>query len=256
MNEKKRLIRTGLFLLALSVALHGLHFLIFKDLHHIMVYLLGDIAFIPLEVFLVTVVIDQLLEKKEKEKRMEKMHMLIGLYFQELGLNLLKVLVLADEKRTDFQGPCQVGMNWNSKDFRRLEQWLSKRKMEVNSTQIDYDYLYLMLREQKSLMVSLISNPTLIEHENFSELLIAVNHLQDEMALRERLKDRPDYQPDLKHWKSDLERVYALSAIQWIRYIEHLKENYPFLYNAARVTNPFEEASLLDTYEKIRGLEN
>ena len=253
MSEKKRLIRTGLFLLLLSVALHGLHFVIFGDLKHIFVYLLGDIAFIPLEVFLVTVVIDQLLERREKEKRMKKMHMLIGLYYQELGFNLLRLIVFADEKRSDFQGTCCIGQDWKAKDFRALEKWLSERKLEVKPENIDYDALYNMLHAQKGLMINLISNPTLLEHENFSELLIAVNHLQDEMALRERLKAMPNYKPDYKHWKTDIERVYTLSAIQWIRYIEHLKADYPFLYNAARVTNPFEESVLSDIYSQIRG---
>lgn len=82
MSEKKNLIKTGVMLILLSVALHALHYFIFGDLKHIFVYLLGDIAFIPLEVFLVTLVIDQLLERRDKEKRLKKMHMLIGLYFQ------------------------------------------------------------------------------------------------------------------------------------------------------------------------------
>lgn len=253
MSEKKRFLRAGIFLILLSVALHGLHYAIFRDFHHLMVYLLGDIAFIPLEVFFVTLVIDQLLERREKEKRMKKMHMLIGLYYQELGFNLLRLMVFADQNRADFQGPCCIGQDWKTKDFRNLEKWLSERKLTVDPENLDYDALYSMLHAQKGLMINLISNPTLLEHENFSELLIAVNHLQDEMALRARLKEAPNYKPDYKHWKTDIERVYTLSAIQWIRYIEHLKADYPFLYNAARLTNPFEESALAEIYSQIRG---
>lgn len=117
---------------------------------------------------------------------------------------------------------------------------------------MDYDALYDMLSSQKLLMINLISNPTLLEHESFSELLIAVNHLHDEMSLRQKLNGQDGYKPDYRHWKTDIERVYTLSAIQWIRYIEHLKEDYPFLYNAARVTNPFEESKLSDLYSQIR----
>lgn len=252
MGEKKQLIRTGIFLVLLSVALHALHYFIFGDLKHIFVYLLGDIAFIPLEVFLVTMVIDQLLERRDKEKRLKKMHMLIGLYFQELGFNLLRLIVFADENRQDFQNVCAIGQDWKTSDFRKLEKWLSERKADINPKQIDYDALYHMLSSQKNLMINLISNPTLLEHENFSELLIAVNHLHDEMTLRSKLKDTTDYKPDYRHWKTDIERVYKLSANQWIRYIEHLKEDYPFLYNAARVTNPFENSKLSDLYDQIR----
>lgn len=218
-----------------------------------MLYLLADIAFVPLEIFLVTMVMDRLLESREKEGRLKKMHMLIGLYYQELGLSLLKTLVLADGKRADFQGPCEVGMNWQTKDFRNLEKWLGERKMEINPEAIDYDQMLILLNQSKELMVSLIANPTLLEHENFSELLMAVNHLRDELTLRNHMKGTENYKPDYKHWKVDMERVYHLSAVQWIRYIEHLKNDYPFLYNAARVTNPFEEASLIESYERVRG---
>lgn len=252
MSEKKQLVKTGIFLILLSVALHALHYFIFGDLKHIFVYLLGDIAFIPLEVFLVTMVIDQLLERRDKEKRLKKMHMLIGLYFQELGFNLLRLIVFADENRRDFQGVCAIGQDWKTNDFRSLEKWLSSRQLEIHPKKIDYDVLYQMLSSQKNLMVNLISNPTLLEHETFSELLIAVNHLHDEMTLRSKLKDVNGYKPDYRHWKTDIERVYALSALQWIRYIEHLKEDYPFLYNAARVTNPFETSPLSDIYCQIR----
>lgn len=252
MSEKKHLIKTGVMLILLSVALHALHYFIFGDLKHIFVYLLGDIAFIPLEVFLVTLVIDQLLERRDKEKRLKKMHMLIGLYFQELGFNLLRLIVFADENRRDFQGVCAIGQDWKSNDFRKLEKWLAERKLEVNPKKIDYDALYTMLSSQKILMINLISNPTLLEHETFSELLIAVNHLHDEMSLRQKLNGQESYKPDYRHWKTDIERVYTLSAVQWIRYIEHLKEDYPFLYNAARVTNPFEESKLSDLYSQIR----
>ena len=47
-------------LLVLSAALYLLHFSIFRDAHHIAIYLLGDIAFLPLEVLLVTVIIHRL----------------------------------------------------------------------------------------------------------------------------------------------------------------------------------------------------
>lgn len=165
MSEKKNLIKTGVMLILLSVALHALHYFIFGDLKHIFVYLLGDIAFIPLEVFLVTLVIDQLLERRDKEKRLKKMHMLIGLYFQELGFNLLRHIVFADENRRDFQGVCAIGQDWKASDFRKLEKWLIERKLEVNPRKMDYDALYDMLSSQKLLMINLISNPTLLEDE-------------------------------------------------------------------------------------------
>jgi hypothetical protein len=38
----------------------------------------GDLAFIPIEVLIVTLIIDQVLESWEKKRRMEKGNMVIG----------------------------------------------------------------------------------------------------------------------------------------------------------------------------------
>ncbi|MFH1415664.1 MAG: hypothetical protein ABIH89_06235 [Elusimicrobiota bacterium] len=56
----------GITLVLLSVLMYGLHFIIFKDMHHIVIYLLGDVAFVPVEVLLVTLIIHRLLTKGEK----------------------------------------------------------------------------------------------------------------------------------------------------------------------------------------------
>jgi hypothetical protein len=47
----------GLALVALSTLFYFIHFLIFRDAHHIFIYMVGDIAFVPVEVLLVTLII-------------------------------------------------------------------------------------------------------------------------------------------------------------------------------------------------------
>jgi hypothetical protein len=42
---------------ALSALLYFVHYLIFRDVHHIFIYLLGDLAFLPIEVLLVVIII-------------------------------------------------------------------------------------------------------------------------------------------------------------------------------------------------------
>ncbi len=59
----------GISLVSLSVLFYSAHFLIFGDPHHIFIYLLGDIAFVPIEVLIVTMIIHKLLEEREKRSR-------------------------------------------------------------------------------------------------------------------------------------------------------------------------------------------
>ena len=48
-------------LIALSALVYFIHYAIFHDVHHIFIYLVGDLAFLPLEVFLVVIVLERIL---------------------------------------------------------------------------------------------------------------------------------------------------------------------------------------------------
>lgn len=66
-KKTKETILIGAGLVILSLVLHYIHILLFKDVHHTLIFLVADIAFIPMEVFFTTIVIDRMLEKREKE---------------------------------------------------------------------------------------------------------------------------------------------------------------------------------------------
>ena len=55
----------------LSVALYLVHYAVFRDWHHILIYTLHDIAFLPIEVLLVTLVIHRLLEWPAETRHVE-----------------------------------------------------------------------------------------------------------------------------------------------------------------------------------------
>jgi uncharacterized membrane protein len=79
----------GIILVTLSLVLLTAHFLIFQDSHHLFFFLAGDLAFMPIEVLVVTLIIDQMLESREKQQRMEKLNLVIGAFFSKFGIPLL-----------------------------------------------------------------------------------------------------------------------------------------------------------------------
>lgn len=253
MHKKNDFIKIGIVLIVLSAALHGIHFLIFKDLHHIMVYLLGDIAFIPLEVFLVTLVIDRLLEGRERTKRMEKLNMLIGLFYRELGQEMLRACVVADAQIEVLRGQCHVTSLWGDGDYKKLDGILKKFRYNLDMEQVDLDALYLLLDSKKELMVSLVANPALLEHDTFSDLLMSISHMHEELAMRKALNSEDVTRRDLDHLKTDLERAYGYLAQEWLFYMKHLKGNYPYLFATALINNPFEERIRTAVEREVRG---
>ena len=83
----------ALLFLSLSFAGYFIHYLIFRDLHHIFLYLIGDLAFLPLEVLLVVVIIERILNRREQTAKMKKLNMVIGAFFSEVGNDLLSSLL-------------------------------------------------------------------------------------------------------------------------------------------------------------------
>jgi len=151
MNKGERFLNwqviLGISLITLSAVLYFLHYVIFKDAHHIVIYLLGDIAFVPIEVLLVTLLIHRLLEAREKRAMLKKLNMVIGVFFSEVSTVLLK----------SFSGD---------------------------------------------------------------------------------VKNLPD--TDYTHLAGDIKRAYVLLIIEWLAYMKHLKEDYPYLFSLAVRTNPLD----------------
>lgn len=64
---------TAVIFMALSTLFYVIHFFIFRDLHHIILYLIGDLAFIFIQVLLVTLILEQLLEKREVKRELKNL---------------------------------------------------------------------------------------------------------------------------------------------------------------------------------------
>ncbi len=100
------------------------------------------------------------------------------------------------------------------------------------------------LRENRSLILGLLENPALFEQERFTEMLLAVAHLNEELQCRPDLHKLNKV--DQTHLCGDINRVYVLLVQEWLRYLIHLKKQYPYLFSLAARKNPFNpEASVI-----------
>jgi hypothetical protein len=79
------------------------------------------------------------------------------------------------------------------------------------------------------------------EHESFMDLILALNHLTEEMKARGDLSSLPP--ADINHLTSDVRRVYELLIHEWVKYMEYLKVHYPYLFSLAMRKNPFDESA-------------
>ncbi|MEE4352161.1 MAG: hypothetical protein V2J25_04755 [Desulfatiglans sp.] len=231
----------GLLLLALSVFFYFIHYLIFSDLHHISIFALGDISFVFVEVLLVTLIIHRVLDEREKKIRLEKMNMVIGVFFSEVGTKLLEIISKWDPQIENIQQEWDLEGESSRHKFERISAYLKKHDYDIQSDKPDWEALREFLIDKRDCLMRLLENPNLLEHESFTDALWPTFHLAEELEAHVGIENISE--ADHKHLCRDTMRVYGTLALQWISYMEHLKANYPYLFSFSLRINPFEKGA-------------
>lgn len=234
----KHLIILGLLLVLLSAVSYLAHYAIFGDAHHIFIFLVGDIAFVPIEVLLVTLIIHRLLESREKRSILKKLNMVIGAFFSEVGTELLEYFADFDPRSSEIRERLVVTNDWSEREFSTVGRSLAACDCVIGSEKDGLENLRGFLIEKRDFLLTLLENPNLLEHESFTDLLWAVFHLAEELAHRTDLRKLPD--TDYEHLAGDMRRAYKLLISGWLDYMKHLKTDYPYLFSLALRTNPFD----------------
>lgn len=239
MKQRLNFVTLAIIFIAVSALVYFIHYLIFRDPHHIFIFMVGDLAFVFLEVFLVVIVIERLLARREKQAMLYKLNMIAGVFFSEVGNQLLRKLLGCFEKREEISRQLTPAQDWNRADFKKAQAFAHSLEGKPKCGNIDLDELKAFLIQKRPFLLRLLENPNVLEHKSGSDLLWAVFHLAEELEARAALKDLPD--SDLEHINGDIQRVYSRLATEWVTYMEHLKSKYPFLFSLVVRTHPFKE---------------
>ncbi len=234
-----RILVAAVVLLLCSAAVYWVHYLVFHDSHHIFIYLLGDIAFVPIEVLLVVIIIERMLARHEKQQMLQKLNMVVGVFFAELGTGLLGVLTRCVTNVDKLQSHLAISDSWSARDYKRSLAVAGSFDYQVDPTRLDLDALRQKLENKRSLLVNLLVSPTLQEHERFADLLWSVAHLLEELAARDSLHELPE--TDLDHIANDVRRVYLSLTVEWLFYCQHLHRAYPYIFSIVVRTHPLQE---------------
>ncbi|HHW62012.1 MAG TPA: hypothetical protein GX404_08920 [Syntrophomonadaceae bacterium] len=230
-------ITLGFSFILVSAALYFLHFTIFRDSDFIFRYLLAELAFLPISVYLVTIVLNSLLGQREKAVRLKKMNMVIGAYFSNIGIDLLRIIVRHDPGADKIARELQLEEMDLHEYLDAIVSRLDAQHYQLHMEPTSFQELHAFLKQKQDHLLRLLENTNLFEHETFSHLLWANYHLLDELDAR---KDLLDLSPaDYDHLLVDIRRLYELLVHQWADYMQHLSSYYPYLHSFAVRTNPF-----------------
>ncbi|HOW43367.1 MAG TPA: hypothetical protein P5110_02610 [Candidatus Omnitrophota bacterium] len=237
-------VKLGIVLVAFSALGYYIHYRIFHDLHHIVLYLVGDIAFVFVEVLMVTLILHELLAYREKQHLLKKLNMVVGAFYSEVGGELLKQLSAFDPGCGDLARKLVVRKDWTTAEFLKLRAEVRRYACSIDAKRSSLEELKCFLLDKRVFLVRLLENPSLLENESFTTLLWAVFHLTEELGHRKQLKQLPE--PDYQHLANDIKRAYLQLISDWLGYLSHLQTDYPYLFSLALRTNPFDPAASVE----------
>lgn len=134
-----------------------------------------------------------------------------------------------------------VAQNWPRERFALASQHIKQSEPEMNSQNGDLDALRRLLVAERGFLLRLLENPNLLEYESFTDMLWAVFHLMDELSHHGDLRALPP--ADYVHLSFDMKRAYRALIVEWLGYMRHLQEQYPYLFSLALRTNPFDRSA-------------
>lgn len=229
----------GLSLVLTSILIYYIQVVIFHDARNTFFYIFQDLAFVPLQVFIVTLILDRILNAREKREVKRKQNVVISVFYSEVGTNAIASMSTYVNNIRDLQELLNINGNWKEENLKKAIKSANAFQLDICSGNDNLSTLLDFLSTKKAFMLSLFENTNLLEHDTFTDMLWAVFHLLEELESRESLHSLPE--KDLEHLSGDLKRAYKTLVVEWIYYMNHLSKEYPYLFSLAVRKSPFGE---------------
>lgn len=127
-NHIRWQITLALALSAVSAFFYYIQYRYAGGAEHVLQWLLGSLAFLPVQVLLLTLVVDRLLAQREKLAMLKKLNMVIGVFFRETGAHLLEMFAALDRDIDAVRSDLVPNPGWTARDFARKAEWMRKMK--------------------------------------------------------------------------------------------------------------------------------
>ena len=109
-------VKFSILMVILIIIIYGSNYLVLGDAEHIISYIWTHLGFIPVDILLVAFLLDEIIERKEKEAMLEKLDMLMSTFFSEVGNELISQLSTVNKYKASTENLKSI-KNWNEEDF-------------------------------------------------------------------------------------------------------------------------------------------
>lgn len=223
-------------LVVVSAATYLAQYLLFHNPGDQAFYLFQDLAFMPIQVIAVTVIFNRLLSILEKRSKQKNMNVLISAFFSETGNDILNAMAenqVSDDRFCAMLDRSQFGDNKRYRDMRRE---IMEYKYKIDVTPAKLERLREILLQKRPVLLQMLGNSHLSEHDTFTDMLWSLFHVADELAHRNNLQELS--RTDLLHLQGDLRRAYPRLIQEWVSNLKYLHDEYPYMFDSSLRFSP------------------
>jgi hypothetical protein len=233
----KRTVLLGIMLFLFSVVLYFLNFLLYGDAHHLMEAFTEELAFMPVYVFITAVFAERMLSRSEKAEMSRRTNALVGTFYNEIGYDIVKKLIKFDSNSETLNTKISIDSGLDPQKAKAIHRLAETYTYGAPKGKEDILEIGDLLSAKKDFMLIMMSNASLLEKDEFSELLLSVNHIHEALKTIDDISAISDALVD--HFHSDLQKAYRCLIGVWVSYLSFIKKEDPYLYMLAIAKNPF-----------------
>lgn len=121
-------------------------------------------------------IVESFIDTRERVERPRKINMLSGVFYSGIGMSLLRKFSAADPACDRIRCALVVSGSRTDKNFTKAGAILAQYTPVIRNRDLDLPELNRFLSQNKSLVLSLLENLYLIEHDTFTELMQVLFH--------------------------------------------------------------------------------
>lgn len=189
----------------------------------------SHIAFLPIHALVLGMIIDGMMSFRERQSRQRKFYMFLGIFFRQMGADILSSASALCENRSELDNITVVQKDWTSRDFRRARQRLSTFKPRMLTDETMVLEMLELLRQREKDILEMTHNPLVLDFEDLYRGLISLFHLIEEIHYRNPGSGLSA--GEAAHLAKDMGKSVVLLARLWLIYLEYLKAEHPMLFH-------------------------
>ena len=146
----------SILMIILIIIIYGSNYLVLGDAEHIISYIWTHLGFIPVDILIVAFLLDEIIERKEKEAMLEKLDMLMSTFFSEVGNDLINQLSTVNKYKASTENLKSI-KNWNDADY-------ENKLNELKNSNVDFSAMDIPLEKREEFFKDL-------NEKNFEEIM-------------------------------------------------------------------------------------